>query len=175
MNKKIFAFGALAISLVIGLQCMVSSISAFSSASLPYSNAEPIVYGVFYLLAALGLLAASLLGIVFVVIGLIKNKDNKLPSILAIVCAGILILVYDILSAIGNISSIVAYARNLSNEPGSYATFYGMEIFTSLCSLFTALAISFIVAALAILSFLNFKKKSKEQPKEEPSELDELQ
>ncbi len=168
MDKKLFAFVALCISLVIGLFCMLSSMSYFASSALPGDRSEVIVTGVFLLLTALGLLGASLAGIALFVIFSLKKKETKLPSILALACAGILVVVYLTIYTVIDIKNIVDCAKILSDGAGDFAAYYGMEIFVALCSLFTQAVVSLIVAALAVLSLITFKRKPKAEPKQEP-------
>lgn len=168
MDKKLFSFSALCISLVIGLLCMVNAMSRFAVGALPGDRSDVIVLGVFMLLLGLGLLAAAAAGIALFVIFTLKKKEMKLPGILAIVCAGLLLTVYCIISMVVNIKDIVNCGKALSDDAGDLAAYYGMSIFVDLCSLFTDVLVSLIVAALAALSFITFKRKPKAEPQPEP-------
>ena len=164
MLKKLFAFGSLTISFIMGLMCMVSSVSYFSGAALPEHDAEPIVLGIFCMLIAFALLAGAVAGLAFLVITMIKNKESKIPSFIALGCAGVLILGYCIISSYLSISNIVNYAQAISREGTSYDAYYGAQIFVNVCSLLNSYLISGIVAILAVLSLITFKKKQKEEP-----------
>ena len=168
MSKKMFAFGGLAISLVIGLICMVGCFSSFTSVALEVafeSNpASAIAYGIGYLLTGLLLIAASLAGIVLLIIFNVKNKEPKFPiiSIIVLACAALMFVSFNIMNIVSNATTISNLAKNLDNGIEKYKAYYAMGIVTSLVDIFTYLAVTLIVAVLGVLSLITFKKKKAE-------------
>lgn len=159
-----FVFGGLAISFVIGLFCFVSSFSYFANSTIGNNNGSNIAFGIGYLLIGGLLVLLAIAGIVFLVISILKKKDFKfpIPSVAVLACAAVMFLGYDIMVMVADGKTISALAKNIGEASGKYDSYYIMRILTALLDIFTNLAVTFIVAALGVLSLITFKKKKVE-------------
>ena len=169
MSKKMFAFGGLVLIFVIGLFCMGSCFSYFTNVA--FDNAidakagNDVAYAIGYLLVSTILLAASVAGIVLMIIFTIKKKELKFPlfSIIVLGCAAIMLISYNIMNIVSNATIISDYARYMKNNDNTEINFsYFMSILSRLLNIFINLAITFIIAALGVLSLVNFQKKKLE-------------
>ena len=164
MNKKMFAFGSLIVALIVAIFAVGLAFENFKDLALPNKDDPAAIgYGVVFTLISSALFITSLAGIVILIITMIKGKETKLPSILALVGVGIMIIAYDITCSVYYIQKIV-YWFEAMGKTTSYDPYYGMCAFENAIYLMNAYLITGISAILAVLSLITFKKKAKTEP-----------